>query len=116
MLNWKREYIALLSRYYRENVLKEASEEAFLEANAVVGRAAHVRGSTVGRWITGESAPSPIQGERLLRWSAMVGWWDWDERRNDWKRVTIAEKLSELISAARKGGSASGGRESKKGG
>lgn len=95
MLNWKPEYIALLSRYYRENVLRVATEAGYLEANAEIGRAAHVRGSTVERWITGERFPDPTQAERLLRWAGREGWWTIRGEGRAW--VTIADKLHEVI-------------------
>lgn len=107
-LNWKPEYIALLSRLYRENVLKVATAEGYLRANAEIGRAAHVRPLTVERWIGGTAKPSAVQGERLLRWAARVEWWEWDTdppiENQDWRRTCIAEKLSELIRDSKKGG------------
>lgn len=102
MLNWKPEYIALLSRYYRVFILKKASEEGYHEANRMIGRAAHARPLTVERWITGERSPNPTQGERLLRWAATVEWWEAAGGR--WVRVSLASKLHELIRDSKKGG------------
>lgn len=102
MLNWKPEYIALLNRHYWMYVLKEASYEAYWEANAEIGRAARVRPLTVERWIEGTAKPNRVQGERLLRWAGRVKFWEWDEGRDDWRRSSIAEKLSELIRDSKK--------------
>lgn len=96
MINWRPEYIALLNRLYWMHVIKRASQEAYEEANRVIGRAAHVTGRTVERWITGERRPNRVQGERLVRWAATVRWWVWEDY-GEWERVTLAEKLSELI-------------------
>ena len=103
-LDWKPEYVALLNRFYWTHILKEASDSAYLQANAEIGRAAHVRPLTVERWIEGTAKPNAVQGERLLRWAARVEWWEWVEDRDDWRRVSIAEKLSELIRDSKKGG------------
>ena len=108
MLDWKPEYVALLSRLYRTHVLKVATEAGYLEANAEIARAAHVRPLTVERWIEGTAKPDRKQGERLLRWAARVEWWEIDEDKADtafpWRRTCIAEKLSELIRDSKKGG------------
>lgn len=91
MIRWKPDHIALLSRFYRERVLGVATAEGYLEANRVIGRAAGVRGSTVGRWITGDGHPNPEQSERLVRWAAAVR--DPDSGRDP----GIARALHELI-------------------
>jgi len=115
MLDWKPEYVALLSRLYRTHILKVATKAGYLEANAEIGRAAHVRPLTVERWIEGTAKPDAVQGERLLRWAARVTFWEWEgdttvsdpsytsDRGGRWVRVSIAEKLSELIRDNKRG-------------
>lgn len=104
MLNWKPEYVALLSRLYRTHVLKVASEAGYLEANGEIGRAAHVRPLTVERWIEGTAKPDREQGERLLRWAGRTGWWEWRVDGLGRRWVSIAEKLSELIRESKQAG------------
>ena len=60
--------------------------------------------ASVEQWIEGTKRPDQRQGERLVRWVATVGWWEWDEGRGDWRRVTLAEELHELIKDSKKGG------------
>lgn len=97
MIVWKPEYMALLSRLIRERIFKVATPEGYYQANGDIGRAAHVhppKGETietvVERWITGESSPTPAQGERLVEWVPTI-------RDGEGRDVGIAESLAELI-------------------
>jgi hypothetical protein len=95
MINWHPEYIALLSRVYRERVLRLATPEGYLRANAAIAEAAQVRPLTVEAWMEGRGRPNRRQGERLVRWAGRVidpVVWEEEERRTG-----IGERLAELI-------------------